>query len=39
MECEGDGDMHAANRVFPRLHTLFAYNFLMNGPIWKFFGM
>jgi len=25
--------MLATNRLFPRLHTLFAYNFLMNGPI------
>jgi len=33
MECEGDGDMHAENLLFPRLHTLFAYNFLSIGPI------
>jgi len=31
--------MHAANRMFPRLHTLLAYNFLMNGPIATIFGM
>jgi len=37
-ECERDGDMHAANRLFPRLYTtlhqasipFFAYNLLMN---------
>jgi len=27
-ECERDGDMHAANWLFSRWHTLFAYNFL-----------
>jgi len=31
--------MQAAKRLFPRLATLFAYNFLMNGPIWTIFGM
>jgi len=32
-KCKGDGDMEAAKRRFPRMHTSFAYNFLMNGPI------
>jgi len=27
--------MHAANCMFPRWHTLFAYNFLVNGPIYE----
>jgi len=31
--------MHAAHRLFPRLLTLFAYNFLMYGPISTIFGM
>jgi len=31
--------MHAANRVFSRLHTLFSYNFLGNGPIKTIFEM
>jgi len=31
--------MHAANRVFSRMHTLFSYNFLMNCPIKTIFGM
>jgi len=30
--------MHAANRVFSRLHTLFSYNILGNGPIKTIFG-
>jgi len=25
--------MHVTIRLFPRLHTLFGYNFLMNGLI------
>jgi len=31
--------MHATNRVFSRLHALFSYNFLMNGPIKTIFDM
>jgi len=31
--------MHATNRVFSRLYTLFSYNFLGNGPIKTIFGM
>jgi len=31
-ECDGDGDIQVEERLFPRLHTLFAYNFFMNGP-------
>jgi len=27
------GRFRYAKRLFPRLHTLFAYNFLMNGSI------
>jgi len=30
---DGDGDMQ------PRLHILFAYNWLMIGPIWTIFGI
>jgi len=26
-------------RLFPRLHTLFDYNYLMNGPNLTIFGM
>jgi len=39
MECEGDVDMHAAKQLFSRFHTLLAYNFLMNGPIYTILGM
>jgi len=31
--------MHAENLLFSRFHTLFAYNFLMNGPIYIILGM
>jgi len=30
-ECKGDRDIQVARRLFPRLYTLFAYNFLKNG--------
>jgi len=31
--------MHATNGLFTRWHTLFAYNFFMNGPISTVFSM
>jgi len=31
-ECEGDRNIQVAKRLFPRLHTLFAYTLLINGP-------
>jgi len=31
--------MHAAHRLFPRLLSLYAYNFLMNCPTKTIFGM
>jgi len=31
--------MQVAKRLFPGLHTLFACNFLINGPIWINAGM
>jgi len=31
--------MHAAHRLFPRLLSLYAYNFLMNCPTKTIFGI
>jgi len=36
---EGDTYVKVAKRLFPRLHTWFGYNFLMNGPNLTIFGM